>query len=72
MTHTEAITAQNGILALISVSMQDGGIDTAGRALYRCRKAIAEGAEWSAAELDWLASLDHDYHVDIGSMKPWK
>ena len=66
MTHTEAIAAQNGILAAVSCHLQDGGINEAGRALFQCRKAIAEGATWSAAELEWLAALDNQYHAGLG------
>jgi hypothetical protein len=66
MTHAEAIAAQNGILARISADLQDGGLNEAGRALYQCRKAIAEGAVWTAEELEWLAALDREYHAGCG------
>ena len=58
MTNAEAIQAQNGTLIAIHCDLQDGGINEAGQKLFICRKSITAGDDWTAEELEWLASLD--------------
>jgi protein involved in temperature-dependent protein secretion len=68
MTHAEALTAQNGLLMAIHCHLDDGGINEAGRDLFKARKSVEGGDAWTAEELAWLADMDSLYHAMCGSI----